>query len=286
MKQEFEELMNGLKKTVADYKYYTDFNKVEKNVKSHIRELNLLNSLIGSDNIEKEFLELINEYPKVIKVLPILLAVRKSQISVIDNKEMTIKFDGSESEDVYCKFMNETGLFDLVKEKKIKSFVDYVIGVEVGLDSNARKNRTGTTMENIVESYIKQVDNITYHKEMKKKEVADKFNINLDLLISGDEKSEKSAEKKFDFVVKTEEKLYLIETNFYSSGGSKLNETSRSFKSLAQDIEKLDNVEFVWITDGVGWKTAKNNLKETYEVMEHLYTLSDLENGILGNLFN
>lgn len=284
MKQDFDMLISNLKTSVADYKYYVDFDKVKENVDKYKIELNILNSLIGSNDIESEFTSLISKYPEVIKVLPILIAVRKNEISFIDEKEITIKFNGKETSETYCKFMRETGLFTLLEEKQIKSLVDYVTGVEVGLDTNARKNRTGTAMENIVESFIKQVPNITYHKEMKKQAITSMYGIDLNLLIL-DENPEKDAEKRFDFVVKTENKIYLIETNFYTGGGSKLNETARSFKSLANDINKIDNIEFVWITDGVGWNTAKNNLRETYGIMEHIYTLTDLENGILKRVF-
>ncbi len=283
MKQSFDDLMKNLKTSIADYKYYVNFEKVYKNVENLKIELNILNSLIGSNNIEEEFLYIISKYPETIKTLPILLAVRKKEINFFDEKEITISFNGSESSEIYCKFMRETGLFQMLENKKIKSLLDYVTGVEVGLDTNARKNRTGQTMENIVEHFIKEVPNIELHKEMMKKTISEKYNIDINSLIVGDN-PEKDAEKRFDFVVKTNSCLYLIETNFYTGGGSKLNETSRSFKSLALDINNLDSIEFIWITDGVGWKTAKNNLRETYGVMEHIYTLHDLENNILNEV--
>lgn len=285
MKQKFDDLLNNLETSIADYKYFVDFEKVRANVNKFKIELNILNSLIGSEDIEKDFIFIINKYTDTIKVLPILLAVRKREISIIDGEKITIKFNGNETNEIYCRFMKETGLFKLLQEKQIKSLEDYLTGVEVGLDSNSRKNRTGHAMENIVESFIKDVPNIIYHKEMKKKEIITNYNIDLNSLIL-DENPEKDAEKKFDFVVKTNNKIYLIETNFYSTGGSKLNETARSFKSLAKDINKIENVEFVWITDGAGWKTAKNNLRETYGVMEHIYTMKDLEDDILKKVFN
>jgi type II restriction enzyme len=176
--------------------------------------------------------------------------------------------------------MRKTGLFDLLEKSKIKSLNDYLTGVEVGLDSNSRKNRTGTAMGNIVESYLKKIKEIEYQKEMTKAQISEKYNINLDALILNDD-TKKDAEKKFDFVVKTNNKLYLIETNFYSSSGSKLNETARSYKSLANDIKNISNVEFIWITDGIGWKSAKGNLKETYDIMDYLFILKDLEEGKL-----
>lgn len=285
MKRRFEDIIKSLRKTVADYNYYTDFKKVYKNADKYKKELTILNSLINEKNIESKFKELVEYYPNVLKVIPILLAKRGYQIEVFADKNLTFDFFEKNLDiNMYSEFMNESGLFLLLKEGKIKDLNDYLIGIEVGLDSNARKNRTGTAMENIVESYIKKIPNLEYHKEMKKKEISEKYNIDINNLITGGDLL-KEAEKKFDFVVKTKSNLYLIETNFYSGGGSKLNETARSFKSLAQDINKLENIHFVWITDGIGWKTAKNNLEETYEIMEHLYTLEDLENGVLNEIF-
>ena len=252
MKQSFDVFMSTLKDTVANYKYYTDFDKVYKNVAKLKIELNILNSLLGSTNIEKEFVNIITEYPKTINAIPLLLAVRKTEIPVIDDKEFKINFKNNyQDANVYVKFMRETGLFDLMENKKIKCLLDYVTGVEVGLDSNARKNRTGTAMENIIENYIRQVPNVKYNKEMKKAEIKSAYGINLDSLIL-DNNAEKDAEKRFDFVIKTTNHLYLLETNFYSGGGSKLNETARSYKSLANDIKNLVNISFVWVTDGVG----------------------------------
>lgn len=285
MKRDFEDIINNLKTTVADYKYYTDFDKVLKNIIKYKIELNILNSLIGSKKIEIEFTNLLREYPSILRVIPILLAIRKKEVSIIDVKKIDFDFDNKTmSNELYTKFMRETGLFDLLENNKIKSLEDYVTGVEVGLDSNARKNRTGTAMENIVASFLEKIPDIEFHKEKRKKDIEEMYNINLDSLILNSDDN-KDAEKKFDFIVKTKNKLYLIETNFYSSQGSKLNETARSFKSLARDIENIDNVEFIWITDGVGWKSARNNLRETYDIMKHFYTIKDLEDGVLDKLF-
>jgi type II restriction enzyme len=281
MKRDFEDIMKNLKETIADYSYYTNFKKVFENVNKYKVELNILNSLIGSSNIEADFIKILEKYPETLKVIPILLAVRRTEISVIEGNEIKYNFKFKNvSNEEYAKFMRKTGLFDLLEKSKIKSLNDYLTGVEVGLDSNSRKNRTGTAMGNIVESYLKKIKEIEYQKEMTKAQISEKYNINLDALILNDD-TKKDAEKKFDFVVKTNNKLYLIETNFYSSSGSKLNETARSYKSLANDIKNISNVEFIWITDGIGWKSAKGNLKETYDIMDYLFILKDLEEGKL-----
>jgi len=284
VKREFKDIIKNLKKTIANYNYYTNFDKVYENIDKIKIEINILNSLIGSKNIEEEFINVINEYPKTLRVIPILIAVRQSEVPVIDGKQIDFDFKSKTMTDEdYIKFMRKTGLFNLLENSRIKCLFDYVTGVEVGLDTNARKNRTGHSMEDVVESYIKKINNIEYEKEMPKKKISEEYNVDINKLISKEDEND-SAEKRFDFVVKTEDKLYLIETNFYSSQGSKLNETARSFKSLNNDIKELENVDFIWITDGIGWKSAKNNLKETYYTMEHLYTIVDLENGILDEL--
>ena len=179
----------------------------------------------------------------------------------------------------YIRFMNESGLFDLLQNHIINNLYDYVLGIEVGLDSNGRKNRGGHLMEDLVESYIKKAGIKEYYKEMYLNEIEEKWNLDLSAM-SGDNVST----KRFDFVIKTDKQVYVIETNFYSSGGSKLNETARSYKMLAEESQKVKGVTFIWFTDGLGWIGAKKNLEETFNVLETIYNINDLENGILETL--
>ena len=184
----------------------------------------------------------------------------------------------------YVIFMRKTGLFDLLENHIINNLVDYVMGVEVGMDTNGRKNRTGDSMEDLVESYLIKhglEKNKTYFKEMKKSEIETKFNINLDA-ISNNGKTE----KRFDFVIYVNNHIYACECNFYGSSGSKLNETARSYKNLAIESKIIPNFSFVWFTDGKGWNDAKHNLEETFDVLDTMYNLKDLENGILDKLLN
>ena len=185
--------------------------------------------------------------------------------------------------DQYCYFMEKTGLFDLLQNHLINNLVDYVTGVETGLDSNGRKNRGGHLMEDLVEKYIQKagfIKNIIYFKEMYLRDIEKKWEIDLSAL-----SNQGKAAKRFDFVVKTESAVYAIETNFYTGGGSKLNETARSYKMLSQEAETVDNFEFVWFTDGIGWKSAKGNLRETFDTMEHIYSIDDMENGVMSEVF-
>ena len=107
------------------------------------------------------------------------------------------------------------------------------------------------------------------------KDIEDKWDIDLSAL-----SNEGKAAKRFDFVVKTESMIYAVETNFYSGGGSKLNETARSYKMLSQEADTIEGFSFVWFTDGIGWKSAKGNLRETFEAMEHVYNIDDMEHSV------
>ena len=159
-----------------------------------------------------------------------------------------------------------------------------VLGIEVGLDSNGRKNRGGHLMEDLVEKYIKEsgfVKDVNYFKEMYLNDIEKRWNIDLSSL-SGNNVST----KRFDFVIKTSKQIYLIETNFYASSGSKLNETARSYEMLAKKAKEIDGITFIWITDGLGWHDAKNNLKETFNELETMYNINDLENGTLKQVLN
>ncbi len=179
--------------------------------------------------------------------------------------------------------MQKTGLFDLLENHILHNLIDYVTGVETGLDSNARKNRNGKLMEDLVENFIKKAgftENKNYFKQMTISSISKKWNINLNA-ISNQEKTE----KKFDFVIKTNNIIYGIEANFFASKGSKLNETARSYKTIALEANTITGFTFVWFTDGQGWNKAKNNLEETFDVMEHIYNIKDLENGIINEVF-
>ncbi len=285
--RDFNKWLSGFRDSIADYGYYIDFEKVHRNVNEIKVELNILNSLIGSKNIKNDFKALIKKYPETLKCIPILLAVRSNEIYCQDeNGGHLYKFDfgeyppNSHAHYERCSyFMEQTGLFDLLQNHIINNLVDYVTGVETGLDSNGRKNRGGHLMEDLVEGFIEKagfVNGVTYFKEMKIKDIENKFNVDLSEI-----SNKGKTVKRFDFVIKTEKAVYGIETNFYASSGSKLNETARSYKQIAQEAEKIDNFVFVWFTDGNGWKDARNNLEETFDVMEHIYNIKDLEGGII-----
>lgn len=283
--RDFNNWLSGFRESIADYGYYINFEKVHRNVDNIKVELNILNSLIGSNNIETDFENLINKYPETLKCIPLLLAVRSNEIYAIDGDgDYTYNFKNSNlSVEQYNVFMRKTGLYDLIENHIVNNLVDYATGVETGLDSNGRKNRGGHLMENLVESFIQKagfVKDTSYFKEMYIHQIADKWNIDLSAI-----SNQGKTEKRFDFVIKTPNMIYGIETNFYGSGGSKLNETARSYKTLALETDTIDGFAFVWFTDGKGWTSARHNLEETFDVMEHIYNINDMENGIITEVF-
>ena len=287
----FSAWLSGFRDSIADYGYYIDFEKVHRNVDNIKVELNILNSLIGSKNIEIDFENLMRKYPEVLKCIPLLLAVRANEIYCQDeNGGHLFQFDFGKYPpnshahyERYKYFMRETGLFDLLENHIVNNLVDYATGVETGLDSNGRKNRGGHLMEDLVESFIQKagfIKGVNYFKEMYIHQITDKWNIDLSAI-----SNQGKMEKRFDFVVKTPSMIYGIETNFYGSGGSKLNETARSYKTLAWETEEIDGFTFVWFTDGKGWTSARNNLEETFDVMQHIYNIKDLEDGVISEVF-
>lgn len=284
-KRNFIDWFRTFRPSIATFSYYADFPKIFGNVDAIKIELNILNSLIGSKNIKQEFESILAKYPNVVKCIPVLLAVRSTQISISDENGMFVYvFDGMMHDiSIYSRFMDKSGLFDLMQNHLISNLVDYVTGVETGLDSNGRKNRGGHLMEDLVELYIRKagfVKEKNYFKEMYISDIAKKWNIDLSAI-----SNQGKMEKRFDYVVKTEKKIYAIETNFYGSGGSKLNETARSYKTIANEAKTIPDFEFVWFTDGFGWASAKNNLEETFDVLEHIYCIQDMENGVMKEIF-
>ena len=281
MSRDFDKWLSGFRASISGYDYYIDFEKVIRNVDSIKIELNILNTLVGANNIEDEFERIVKRYPETLSCIPILLAVRGEEIYAQDEDGAYLYNFKNMNHDIdrYKMFMRKTGLFDMLSKHIVNNLVDYVLGVETGLGSNGRKNRGGHQMEDLVENYIIKAGFIrdeNYYKEMYLREVEQKWNIDLSAL-----SNQGKAAKRFDYVIKTENMIYGIETNFYGSGGSKLNETARSYKMLATEADTINGFTFVWFTDGIGWKSAKGNLRETFDIMEHIYSIEDLENDII-----
>ena len=265
MKKDFDLFISQLSETNATLDYFTDFAKVIQNTNRLAIKLNQLNYLIGKNDLRNAIKELYNENPKVFEVLDILLAVRtKDKKKTLNaNGEFVLLESYFTSLPGVIAYIEETGLSEVFKNKNITNLVDYVFGVEVGLDTNARKNRGGDNMAKAVALKFKNA-NIPFRAEVNSTEFEEIKSLGQDL-------------KRFDFVIRTKKKIYLIETNFYNSGGSKLNEVARAYIDIAPKINQYEKFEFVWITDGQGWLSAKNKLGEAYSLIPSIYNLANLD---------
>lgn len=269
--EEFKTFMSQLSETNATLGYWTDFTKVKTNVASIEIKLNTLNYLLGKDDLRAAVTQLWNNDKSVFNVLQILIACRKRDKKKVinSNSQFVLLESYLNSLDGVMVFIEGSGLAKVFKDKNIKNLVDYVFGVEVGLDSNARKNRSGDAMENAVELIIKG-SRLKYRKEVYSSEWPA-----ITQALGTDK-------KRFDFVIETKNKTYLAEVNFYSGGGSKLNETARSFTELAPKINAVEGFEFLWVTDGKGWNGAKNKLEEAYYTIPNVYNLTTLSGFLEG----
>ncbi len=268
-KEQFNEFLGQLKETNATLAFYSDFEKIAGNVAEIAISLNTLNYLLGKDDLRKAVEEIWERDKKTFEVMDILIATRKKdKKKYFDDKgEFHLVHSLFESVDGIMEFLNGTGLADVFKNREIKNLVDYVFGVETGLDTNARKNRSGDYTETLVAMILRS-------KGVEFEEQVSSSNFPAISEVLG------ADQKIFDFCIKTATKTYLIEVNFYSGGGSKLNEVARSYTDVGPKVNGVDGFEFVWITDGQGWNSAKNKLEEAFMAIPRIYNLTTIHNFI------
>ncbi len=264
-KEKFENFISQLKETNATLAFYSDFRKIAKNVNNIAISLNMLNFLLGKENLREAVEALWKRDKKAFEVMDILIATRKKDNKMFFDKngQFCLVHSLFHTVDGIMKFLEGTGLDKVFRDAEVKDLVDYVFGVETGLDTNARKNRSGEITENLIESVFLEAG-IKYRCQVSSNEF-----IKISEVLGADQ-------KVFDFVIQTPEKTYLIEVNFYSGGGSKLNEVARSYTEVGPKVNSVDGYEFVWITDGIGWKAAKNKLEEAFNVIPNIYNLTTL----------
>ena len=264
MNKDFALFMSQLKETNQTLDFFCDFDKISANVADVEMSLNTLNYLIGREDLSKGVKDIWQRDPRVFEVLGILIAVRdEGKKPVVDgNGNVVLLKSYFESAEKVEEFLCGTGLAEVFQSRRIKNLVDYVFGIETGLDTNARKNRSGHIMEGTVARILNEND-IAFRQEVYSSEFPE-------LSILGTD------EKRFDFFIETAHKKYLIEVNFYSGGGSKLNEVARAYTELAPKVNSLTGFEFVWITDGIGWKSARNKLEEAYNTIPSVYNLTNI----------
>lgn len=266
--EQFNTFMSQLRKTIVPLSSYSDFNKISANVDKISIKLNQLNYLIGKDNLHDAVNNLWDENPKVFNVLDILLAVRKEdkKYALDRNEEACLLTDFFKSPEKVIEYLEDTGLGEIFKNKNITNLVDYVFGVETGLDSNARKNRFGQQMAERIYNIFTE-NSIPFSMEVNSTEFDEMKCLGKDI-------------KRFDYVIISPQKTYLIEVNFYTTGGSKLNEVARSYSEIAPKINNFPNYEFIWITDGIGWESARNKLEEAYSIIPGIYNLTNIDDFI------
>ncbi|MBW1615454.1 MAG: type II restriction endonuclease [Deltaproteobacteria bacterium] len=278
----FNCLIDTLKNKITQWDYFVNWKKVLGNTSPFEKELNLLNTLIGKKNILQEAKNLILEYPKIIKAIPFLLAIREKSVEVLvdvnhfvyNNFDFSIKSPSEEQANNFAEFIVKSGIGDLLSRQKIKNIPDYVTGVEVGLDSNARKNRGGKLMEAIVENFVADAcinTNARYLSQATAKKIKSEWNISV---------TQDKTSRIIDFAINKEEKLYFIETNFYGGGGSKLKSTATEYIKM-NSYWNDQEITFIWVTDGNGWRTSYNPLREYFDSSDFLLNLEMLQKGYL-----
>jgi len=291
-KEKYEDWRKGFVESIEDYSYFTDFEKVIGNADKYKKELDSISSFINKnnkiknkdkrhENVKNWFLEQIEENPSILKCVPILIAFREEGkgIKVKDKNQILCYGFNKPNYDAkqYETFLEKTGIFDLLSNHISGSLYDYVLGVEAGLDTNSRKNRSGDIMEAIVGRYLDEAG-LEYRAEMESVDVKKEYGTDVSSVTGGRTK------KKFDFVVKGSKTIYGIEVNYYRGKGSKPTETKNSYKGMADASKKIKNFEFIWITDGPGWEKMENTIKAAFEEIENLYCLHDLEKGLFKKL--
>jgi type II restriction enzyme len=278
----FNYISINLKDKITQWDYFVNWNTVQNNIHLVEIELNLLNFLIGKKNLKKEATQLIKKYPNVTKAIPLIIGIRHNSIDVlIDSKKFLYQnfnfekqsFTDKECEDI-ADFLIKVGVGKLISNKTIKNLVDYAIGVEVGLDSHSRKNRGGKLMENLVEEFILEMcesNNMMYISQATANKIKDKWNIDI--------KIDKSS-RIIDFAVLYKNKVFFIECNFYGGGGSKLKSTATEYIEMNR-YWKEQGINFIWITDGAGWKSTLNPLREFFNKADYLLNLNLLKENSL-----
>lgn len=283
----FQYFQSTLTDSISVWEYFVDWQKVLKKFKDIEVNLNILNYLVGKDNIEEEFGNLIQQYPQIINTIPILIACRTQSFQILTDytegkfqyksfefkHKSSLSLTQSDIDDI-LEFTKNTGILELFRNKTIKSVPDYVLGIEVGLDTNGRKNRGGSTMETILENLISTIcdrNNFLLISQATSQKIYSQWNITV---------NEVKSSRRFDFAINYQNNLYLLETNFYAGGGSKLKSTAGEYKSLFDSLSQQGH-KLIWVTDGLGWMTTLRPLEETFRHIDYILNLKMVASGLL-----
>jgi type II restriction enzyme len=288
----FEDFYKTLRPSLKPWDFFVNWSKVYENSKSIEADLIIWNQILGKNDFDNNFRALLRKNPNLVKSIPSLIVrdgAGSMEFSIIEDKNDLTKpdsfFDFSKPansdqaiEDA-LRFVKNSGLAELFQGKRISNLVDYMIGVEAGLDSNGRKNRSGTGMESVVEAYLTNFVNkkkLDFIRQATPTKIKAKWGFSVPV--------DKSS-RAFDFAISDGSKLVLMEVNFYGGGGSKLKATAGEYKGLF-DLLKIPNTQFVWVTDGDGWKTTRRPLEEAYKHIDYIWNLNWLARGYLDDLFD
>jgi type II restriction enzyme len=283
----FDYLINNLKPTITNWDYFVNWAKAKDNLTEFKIALHAMDYLIGAEDIEKSAKELIKKQPDVAHVIPILLACRENKFQILkDYKSGSFVYDDYNfsknakiDADKAVEFMCSSGLLNEIKTKNITSIVDYVFGIEVGLGSNGRKNRGGTAMEKITGFFIDELcskQGYQYINEATAKKISGKWGKKITVTKSN---------RAIDFAINTPNRMFLIETNFYGGGGSKLKSTAGEYRSDFKQWSS-DGHQFIWITDGAGWGSTRGPLRDTFDQTDYILNLGMIEKGLLKDLID
>lgn len=287
----FDNFYQTLRPSLKLWDYFVNWDKVFRNTKQIEIQLNIWNYLLGKEKFDNEFKLLLKQHPEIVNAIPTLIVrdgASSQEFSIIEDVEDLTKeeslFDFSKSansdQDIEnaLKFVKKSGLSKLFAKDGVKNLVDYVMGVEAGLDSNARKNRSGTSMETVVESYLNkfvQGKKLSFISQANPKRIKEKWGFDVPV---------DKASRSYDFALSDGIKLVIIEVNFYGGGGSKLKATAGEYKGLF-DLLSIPKTSFVWVTDGEGWNTTRLPLKSAFEHIDYVWNLNWLSKGYLEDLF-
>lgn len=284
LEEMIKEFQSTLLESNMTFSYFCDWDKIKKNVERYTYEINTLNYLVGAANPKDKLKEILKKNPETLKVIPLIIAVRDLDIVVIRDPEKPMetltKYDfakklpsDADIKDI-ISFCEESGVLALFSDFRIKDLRDYLVGVETGLDTNARKNRSGSAMESLISPILNKIKGIKIYSQSKFGKLAEKFNISID---------EGLKVRKFDYAVVFGKKRYNIEVNYYSGQGSKPQEIVDSYINRNNEL-KRSGWQFIWITDGVGWKSGTNQLSKAFREMDYVLNISMAKQGILNDI--
>ncbi len=285
----FEYLMRTLKENVRTFDYFVNWERVLQNLRRYEVGLNTLNVLIGKKDVESSLGSLLQEQPDLMKLLPVLLGLREQAVQpsltiLTDYERGELRYrsfrlclEGPASKDqiqAAVEFARKTGILQLLSNRRIKSLPDYVLGVEVGLDSNARKNRGGKQMEKIVQFFV---DDICQRREFKYLRQATARTIREEF---GVEMSAGGPARSYDFAILAGDRLSLVEVNCYGGGGSKLKATAGEYMQLHTQLSQQGH-GLIWLTEGAGWHSTRAPLRDAFDHLDCVLNLDMVAKGVL-----